>query len=45
MTIRLNAYNILGWFDKDYNKRSYIKRFSDYRSEAASLAVEVSYRF
>jgi len=43
--IRLNAYNILGWIDKDYNKRSYIKRFSDYRSEAASVALELSYKF
>ena len=45
LTLRLNAYNILGWIDKDYNKRSYIKRFADYRSEAASVALELSYKF
>ncbi len=45
LDIRFNAYNALGWIDKDYNKRNYIKRSSDYRVEAASVALDVSYRF
>ena len=45
MDISFNAYNVLGWVDKDYNKRNYIKRSSDYRSEAAAIALNLSYRF
>jgi len=45
MDVSFNAYNVLGWVDKDYNKRNYIKRSSDYRSEAAAVAVNLSYRF
>ena len=45
MHISFNAYNVLGWIDKDYNKRNYIKRSSDYRPEAAAVALNLSYRF
>ncbi|MCH2207765.1 MAG: TonB-dependent receptor [Lentisphaerales bacterium] len=45
LTLRLNAYNILGRIDIDYNKRSYIKRFADYQPEAASVGLELSYKF
>jgi outer membrane receptor protein involved in Fe transport len=45
MDLSFNAYNVLGWIDKDYNKRNYLKRFSDYRPEAAAVALNLSYRF
>ena len=45
MTARLDFYNILGWADKDYNKRNYVLRLSEYRSEAASIGVSLEYRF
>jgi len=45
LDISFNAYNVLGWVDKDYNKRNYIKRSSDYRPEAAAVALNLSYRF
>ncbi|WP_435690162.1 TonB-dependent receptor plug domain-containing protein [Paraglaciecola sp.] len=45
LDISLNAYNVMGWIDKDYNKRNYIKRSSDYRPEAASVAIQLSYKF
>jgi iron complex outermembrane receptor protein len=37
--IRLDLYNVLGWFDIDLNKRNYLNRLSEYRSEAAAIAV------
>ena len=45
MDISFNAYNVLSWINKDYNKRNYIKRSSDYRVEAAAVALNLSYRF
>ncbi len=45
LTLRFDAYNILGWIDKDINKRNYIERGSDYRSEAAALGLMLKYRF
>lgn len=45
MDVSLNAYNVLGLIDKDYNKRNYIKRSSDYRSEATAVALNLNYRF
>ncbi len=41
MICRLDLYNILGWFDQDLNKRNFILRGSDYRSEAAAIAATV----
>ncbi len=45
LNLQLNLYNSLGWFDKKYNKRNYLKRFGDYRAEAAALAFNLSYTF
>jgi outer membrane receptor protein involved in Fe transport len=40
ITARLDCYNILGWFDKDLNKRNFIIDYpSDYRDEAAAFAI------
>lgn len=39
--VRLDFYNVLGWIDQDLNKRNYINRVSEYRSEAASVALTV----
>lgn len=41
-TWRLDLYNVLGWADIDLNKRNYINRVSDYRSEAAAVGVSVT---
>ena len=40
-----HAYNILGWWDKDLNKRNSFQRTSQYRAEAASLAFSATYSF
>jgi len=45
LTVQFNAFNVLGWSDKKYNKRNYLKRFGDYRAEAASLALQLNYKF
>jgi len=37
--VRLDFYNVLGWFDQDLNKRNYLNRLSEYRAEAAALAL------
>ncbi len=42
---RLDLFNILGWFDKDLNKRNYAERVSEYRSEAPSLGLSLRYSF
>jgi hypothetical protein len=39
LTVRLDAFNIMGWFDKTLNKRIYYFRGSDYSVEAASVAI------
>ncbi len=44
-TFRLDAYNILGWVDIKLNKRNYLTRNSDYRSEAAAVALKYSHEF
>lgn len=41
LTLRLDAFNVIGWFDKTLNKRIYYFRGSDYSVEAASLALTV----
>jgi iron complex outermembrane receptor protein len=37
--VRLDLYNVLGWFDQDLNKRNYLNRLSEYRAEAAAVAL------
>jgi iron complex outermembrane receptor protein len=48
LTIRVDGYNILGWFDIDLNKR--LVRYddwapADYRSSAPAVGVSLQYRF
>ena len=43
--VRLDFHNVLGWFDKDYNKRNYVLRLSVYRSEAAAFSLSVRHSF
>ena len=43
--VRLDFYNILGWFDQDLNKRNYLNRLSEYRVEAAALALTARLEF
>lgn len=45
LTVQFNAFNVLGWADKKYNKRNYLKRFGDYRAEAAALTFNLNYTF
>jgi len=40
-----NAYNLLGWIDKDLNKRLYYATDGHYRSEAAAVAVTLQWQF
>jgi iron complex outermembrane receptor protein len=42
LTARLDLYNILGWFDRDLNKRNFIlEGISTYRDEAAAIAATI----
>ncbi len=43
--IRLDLYNILGWFDIDLNKRNYILRPSEWRAEAPAVALSGRFEF
>jgi len=43
--LRLDLYNILGWIDKDLNKRNFTERVSEYRSEAAAAGLSLRYTF
>jgi hypothetical protein len=36
---RADLYNVLGWIDIDLNKRNYINRVTEYRSEAAAAGL------
>ncbi|MDD1620947.1 MAG: TonB-dependent receptor plug domain-containing protein [Methylococcaceae bacterium] len=45
LTMRADAYDILGWADKTLNKRIYYFRGSDYSSEAASVGLSVRLAF
>lgn len=46
MTARLDLYNILGWFDKDLNKRNFIlEGIGTYRDEAAAVAATVRFKY
>jgi iron complex outermembrane receptor protein len=41
ITARVDLYNILGWFDRDLNKRNFIFQPTTYRDEAAAVAATV----
>ena len=42
VTARLDLFNILGWFDKDINKRNFIlEGIGTYRAEAAAIAATI----
>ncbi|MBN1766671.1 MAG: TonB-dependent receptor plug domain-containing protein [Sedimentisphaerales bacterium] len=46
LTLRLNGHNLLGWIDKEFNKRLYLfDEFNDYRSSAAAVSMSLSYKF
>ena len=45
MTVRLNAYNLMGWIDKDYNKINEFQRSSHYQNEATAFALTLNYKF
>ena len=42
---RVDFHNVLGWLDKDYNKRNYVLRMSEYRAEAAAISLSLRYSF
>jgi len=44
-TWRLDAYNVLGWLDRDINRRSVFFRTTTYRQEAAAIALTYRYKF
>jgi iron complex outermembrane receptor protein len=45
LTVRADAFNIMGWFDQTLNKRIYYFRGSDYTVEAASVALSARFAF
>lgn len=46
LTVRLDGYNLLGWFDDKLNKRLYgFNSYGDYRVETPALGLSVYYRF
>ncbi|MEI7728955.1 MAG: TonB-dependent receptor [Verrucomicrobiota bacterium] len=45
LLLRLDAYNMAGWFDQTLNKRNYILRGSEYSIESPALAVTVKWTF
>ncbi|MFQ6034729.1 MAG: TonB-dependent receptor plug domain-containing protein [Sedimentisphaerales bacterium] len=49
LKIRLDGYNLLGWIDKDINKRLLAfggrDNGGDYRSHAAAVGISLTYRF
>ena len=46
MTVRIDAYDLMGLFNKKYNKTLYgFNSYGDYRSSAPSLAFTLSYKF
>jgi len=45
LTLRADAYNMLGWADRTLNKRIYFFRGSDYSPEAASVALSAKLSF
>ena len=45
LKVTLNAYNILGLVNSDYNIRNYFLRTSHYREMAPSVSCRLSYKF
>lgn len=45
LLIHLNLHNVLGWFNKDLNKRNMLKRTADYRILAPAISLSVAYEF
>jgi hypothetical protein len=45
ITLRADAYNILGWFNETLNKRNYYFRGSEYSVEAAAVALTARVKF
>jgi len=45
MLITINAYNILGILDEDYNKRNFFQTTSQYRDAAPSISIGLKYKF
>ena len=44
LTIGITGYNLLGIFNKDFNKRNYLSD-PDYRDQAVAVGVSVTYKF
>ena len=44
LNLRIDLHNVLGWFDKDLNKRNVIKRTADYRLLAPAISLTLSYQ-
>ena len=45
LTLRLDLHNVLGWIDKDLNKRNYVLRLSEFRSESAAVSLTLNSSF
>lgn len=45
LEVGLHAYNVLGWFDHDLNRRNVFGRSGQYRLEAPSISASVQYKF
>jgi len=45
LTIGVVGYNLLGMFNRDFNKRNYYGSYGDYRCHAPAVGVSVTYRF
>jgi len=45
LTFRVDGFNLLGIFNKDFNKRNYYDGRGGFRSHAPSLAVTMIYKF
>ena len=45
LTVGVTGYNLLGIFNRDFNKRNYINSTGDYRDEAVAVGVSVAYKF
>ena len=45
LTIGVMGYNLLGIFNKDFNKRNYWASNGDYRNQAPAVGVSLTYKF
>ena len=45
LTLRFDAYNIMGWIDKDYNKINEFQRTDHYQNQAAAFGLTLRYKF